>query len=546
VESDQKIAMCLVAELLSAAASVKETRPVVATYLTTTSLKSLVSHPDRDVRSAAAASVAKLGLAEQGTDDVELLGLLEAACYMLEDGELDAKNAELLSSKVPASNTGAASSLERGIEVMTYLVSKPMVKEELAHGFKATEESKHTGLELLVKAANKPGAGGALSGFGLASTFQLMAVTPLTLRKEGFEGKQMTMEQYDEIQSMQKTQDQKEVEDEEPELKEDSPEQCSARIARMAVANVPQALCQLTDGASDQTLSEVILAINRMATEQSVRGSMLQQGVLSKLIKIDKEEKNPSDLRKKIIRMLRHCIGKLMITTNPGLLTNAQRMGSIKPLVQLVRDIGSSDLQKFEALMALTNIASSGDDAKNKIVSDQGLSTIKFAMFNDHESVKQAATECMCNLVPNEKFMESLREVDELRLWLALASDYEVHFECARAAAGCLAMATGDPQIAKALISIKNFKERMDQTLESGSLEIMHRMLVVILNLAQLGDEFRVAAEEHGLIAFARAYVYSYHDGSKVTELEFSDEDMPNFRATVDVAKQIVKACDSS
>lgn len=541
-DSDQKTALCLVAELLAAAASVKDTRPTVGGYLMEPAIKNLVKHSDKDVRTAAASSVAKLGLAEQETEDIEIIGLLEAACYMLEDGDVGTDKADLVNANVPTSDTGALSSIDRGVEVMTYLVSKTLVKEELAHGFKATMESKYTGLELMVKVADRPGAGQALSAYGLASAFQLMAATPLTLRKESFEGKQVTMEQYDELRSMQKTQDEKEF-DEEPELKEDSPEQCGARIAKMAQANVPRALCLLADGASDQTLEQVIIGLNRMANEPSVRGTLIQQGVLSKLIKIEKLEKNPTDIRKKILRNLRHCIGKLLVTTNPTLLTSAQRMGSIKPLIQLIREVGSSELQQFEALMALTNIASVGDDTKNKIVAERGLAAFKFAMFSDHEMVKQAATEAMCNMVGNEKFMEELRQKDELRLWLALAADYEDHYACARAASGCLAMATADPEVAKTLISLDNFKKRMDETLECGSLEIMHRMLVVILNLAELGGEYREAADSNGLIAFAGAYVESYHDGSKAKELEFGEEEMPTFKATVEVAKQIVRVC---
>jgi len=544
VETDEKTSLCLVAEMMAAAASIKETRPIVANYLISTSMKSLVSHSDRDVRTAAASSVAKLGLAEQSTEDIEIIGLLEAACYMLEDGELDGEKKDLAKSAVPSS--GATSSLERGVEVMAYLASKTLVKEELCHGFKGMRESKYTGIELMVKAAERPGAGEALSAYGLASAFQLMAVTPLTLRREAFEGKQMTMEQYDEIQNMQKTEEEKELNKDELELAEDNPKQCAERISKMAAANVPRALVQLSINASDQTLEQVVLALNRFANEPSVRGSMIQHGVLTALIKLEKEEKNPTDLRKKILRNLRHCMGKMLVTTNPSLLTSAQRMGAIKPLVQLVRDVDSSDLQKFESLMALTNIASSGDDAKRRIVTERGIATCKFAMFSDHEMVKQASTECLCNLVPNEDFVKTLCEPDELRLWLALASDFEDHYGCARAAAGCLAMATGYEEVAKALITVPTFKERMDQTLESGSLEIMHRMLVVILNLVELGGEVKAAAEEHGLIAFAKAYVDSYHDGKKAAELKFGENDIGMFNATIDVGKQIAKLSDKS
>jgi tetratricopeptide (TPR) repeat protein len=546
VESNVKTAQCLVAELLASAASVKGCRPTVAEWIGNPTLKSLVSHKERDIRTAAASAVAKIGLGEQQTEDIDIISLLEAACYMLEDdGSDDPKKAEKMNVKVPGARTGATTSLERGIEVMTYLSSKTIVKEEIAHGFEAAPDSKHTGIELLVKAADMPSAGESLFAFGLASIFQLIAVTPLTIRREAFEGKQVTMEQYDELKHMQKTENEKQF-DEEPELKEDNPEQCARRIALLAKANVPRALVQLTEGASDQTLEQAILGLNRMADEASVRGTMIQQGVLSRMIKIEKEEQAPSEIRKKILRMIRHCIAKLLVTMNPGLLTSAQKMGSIKPLIQLVREIESSDLMKFEALLSLTNIAASGDDTKDKIAAEGGIPCIKFAMFTDHEMVKQAATECLCNMVPNEKFMATLREVDELRLWLALADDFEDNYNVARAAAGCLAMATGDPEVASTLVSINNFKERMDSILGSGSLEIMHRMLVVVQNLAEHGGKLREKAIENGLIAFAEAYADSYHDGKKAEELQLEEKDLAALNATVEVTKQIVRLCQGS
>ena len=548
VESNDVNALRIVAELLSSAASVKETRPMVAVYLNNDSIKALVAHQDRNVRTATASAVAKLGLAEDHTQDFEIMGLLQAACYMLEEGEeavavdKSENKVALVTYNIPRSS-GAKSSIERGVEVITYLITKTIVKEEIAHGFKATPDSKYSVLDLLVKISDTDAAKEGVSKFGIASIFQLMAVTPLTLRKEAFEGKEITMEQYDEIQRMQKTQEEKEIETD-SELKDDNEDQCSQRIVKMTNAGVPRALIQLTDGSSDQSLEQIVLALNRMANTQSVRGTMIQQGVLSALIKLEKNEKNPSDIRKKIIRSIRHCMAKLLVTINPGLLTSAQSMGSIKPLLQLVREIGSSDLQKFEALLSLTNLCSLGENTKNKVSSENGISTLKFAMFSDHPLVKKAATECLCNMVGNEKFMKALQDVDELRLWLALASDYEENFECARAAAGCLAMATGDPVVAQTLIQISNFKERMDSCLSSGSLEIIHRMLVVVLNLVEHDQETKVAAIENGLVAFCDAYTSSYHDGEKIKELGLEDHQLPAFNTTVEIAKEVVRKAD--
>ena len=53
------------------------------------------------------------------------------------------------------------------------------------------------------------------------------------------------------------------------------------------------------------------------------------------------------------------------MTTNPFLLSETQRMGPIKPLLWLTQLTGSTSLQQFESLLALTNLASAGDDAKN-------------------------------------------------------------------------------------------------------------------------------------------------------------------------------------
>merc|ERR1712127_788568 len=293
---------------------------------------------------------------------------------------------------------------------------------------------------------------------------------------------------------------------------------------------------------SDQSLEQIVLALNRMANAQSVRGTMIQQGVLSALIRLEKNEKNPSDIRKKIIRSIRHCMAKLLVTINPSLLTSAQSMGAIKPLLQLVREIDSNDLQKFEALLSLTNLVSMGDNTKNKIASEKGIPCLKYAMFSDHPLVKKAATECLCNMVGNEQFLKMLQDVDELRLWLALASDFEDNYECARAAAGCLAMATMYPEIANTLVQISNFKERMDTCLGSGSVEIIHRMFVVVLNLVEHGGETKINAIDSGLVAFCDAYIESYHDGKKIKELGLEDHELPAFNTTVEIAKEIAKA----
>ena len=231
-------------------------------------------------------------------------------------------------------------------------------------------------------------------------------------------------------------------------------------------------------------------------------------------------------------------------------------MGAIKPLVQLIRDHESSDLQQFEALMSVTNLASMGDETKNRIVAEKGIGTLSYAMFSEHESVRQAATEAMTNLVPHPDVMKHLADPEHLRLFVAFAAEYQNNFGCARAAAGCLAMAAQDSKIATTMVQLKTFRETAHVLLECGNLELMHRGLILILNLIyQQGNDgdnesskvpkCKKAVIDAGLVAFCSAYVDSYHDGKKAaSDLQFSQADQALMATTIDIAKEIVKACD--
>jgi protein unc-45 len=342
-----------------------------------------------------------------------MMGLLQASVQLLygvTPSELDDERLSKLKSYEESIKPTTA--IERGIEVLSYLASKTQVKEELAHGFRASLDSPSTALERLVELACAPNAGESLSAFGLATIFALMAVSFETLRREAFAGKDITMEQYDELQALSMTKQEKSME---PSEAEDTLAAVQERIRRMANADVPRAMVKLMNGASDSTVKQIIVGLNRMASEASVRGLIVQQGALSACIKVERgvrsrfimsvivivyntltlsfasfSQDNPSETGKNILRQARHCIAKLLVTTNPNLLTSSQQMGSIKPLIQLIRDNDSTDFQQFEALLAITNLASAGDETKEHIVAEKGISTLSYAMFSDHKMVRRA------------------------------------------------------------------------------------------------------------------------------------------------------------
>ena len=121
---------------------------------------------------------------------------------------------------------------------------------------------------------------------------------------------------------------------------------------------------------------------------------MIQQGCLTACINMIRDEK-ASDVKKKTILMA----AKLLLTTNPSMLTTPQQMGSIKSLIELVKDNKSTDLQQFEALLSLTNLGGFDNDLINRIVAERGISVLSYAMFSSNDIVRRAATEAMSNLV---------------------------------------------------------------------------------------------------------------------------------------------------
>jgi len=214
-------------------------------------------------------------------------------------------------------------------------------------------------------------------------------------------------------------------------------------------------------------------------------------------------------------------------------------MGSIKPLIHLVKDNESTDLQRFESLLALTNLASVDDETKSKIVSEKGIHVFHLAMFSDHNMVRRAATEAMSNLLPHDDMLTHLKDPSHLKLWIAFATDVQENMECSRAATGCLAMASSDVDIAIALGEATHFEDMITTLLQCGNLEIMHRLLVMLYNLTLHGASCQQEITKTGAYAFLERYIQSYKDGNH--DLGMTQLEVTQLMTTVDLAKEILR-----
>lgn len=540
ISSNDSRAMSIASELVSAASSIESTRPLLVTLIEEGSLDDLLMHPDADVRSGAASCAAKIGLSNKSlsADEGEVMGLLDVAIDLLFEDEA----VEDLHSNIGKESTSI--DMDRGIEVLAYLVSKTYVKEKIASGYMpdGPTSNRKSAIQRLVELGCDLGTSDSQIAYGLASIFNLVAVSIETLRKEEFIGKDITQEQYDQLQALGKTEEEKEASSKHDGEEGDDPSSVRKRIQKLANSNVSRALVKLLEGSSsDATQEKLLEGMGRMASESSVRGIMIQQGCLSACLRLDKGDK-PNETEKKILRQARCCVAKLLVTTNPGVLTLSQRTGSVGPLLKLVKDSDAMDLHHFEALMALTNLAGFDDETKNRVVAQQGIPILSHAMFSDHEMVRQAATEAMCNMVPHSEFMDHLTKDENIRVWVAFSMDYEANFGCARAAIGLLAMAVPDPEFANSLVKTQNFDEMIRSLLECGQLPLMHRLLALMVGLIEHGGKCREAVLTSGAGPFCKAYLITFSDEKKtMDDFNFSTEDRGSLSATMSLAKEIVK-----
>ena len=106
---------------------------------------------------------------------------------------------------------------------------------------------------------------------------------------------EITVEQYDQLQAMGKTNEEKELE--ESKVDQDSPEAVKARIQNMTHKGVCTAIVNLMkNDVSDRTKEQLVVCMMRMANEPSIRGQMIQHGCLSECQKVSKALKKISTL----------------------------------------------------------------------------------------------------------------------------------------------------------------------------------------------------------------------------------------------------------
>ncbi|XP_069379967.1 protein unc-45 homolog B isoform X4 [Paralichthys olivaceus] len=255
------------------------------------------------------------------------------------------------------------------------------------------------------------------------------------------------------------------------------------RVKRLLKAGVTSALAVMVkaDNAilTEQTkemLARVFLALSE---DPKDRGIIVAQGGGKTLIPLALDGTAAGKVK------ACHALAKIAAISNPEIAFPGERVYEVvRPLVSLL-NTERDGLQNFEALKGLTNLAGYSEKLRVKIVKEKALPEIENYMFEEHDQIRQAATECMCNLVTCKEVQQRYMEDgnDKLKLLVLLCGEDDERLQIA--AAGALAMITSaQKKLCTKLTQVTTqWLEILQRLCLHTNPNIQHRGLVIVYNL---------------------------------------------------------------
>ncbi|KAK6506449.1 hypothetical protein TWF506_011359 [Arthrobotrys conoides] len=329
------------------------------------------------------------------------------------------------------------------------------------------------------------------------------------------------------------------------------------RCQSLLAAGVVPALVRLTKKTSPQATaltSSIILSLSKVSAH---RGIMAQQGAVKLLLQIysslpaistssseDPESTSSESQPESTIHTITaHALSRLLISVNPSLAFSASVPinSSLPPLLNLIKSIHNSTadsrdlLPLFEALLALTNLASTTDSIRSVIVKKE-FTIIEELLLHANDMIQRAAVELVCNLMVAPEtvslFVEGPRSGNRLQMLLAIAQADDVPSRLA--AGGALAMLTEWDAGVKKILEREGGVQRVLEICEDEDDGVVFRGVVVMRNLVIVGGEDGVkkAKEEGGVDILKRIL-------EEAVVAEEKNGDM--ISALVEVLKALVK-----
>lgn len=238
------------------------------------------------------------------------------------------------------------------------------------------------------------------------------------------------------------------------------------------------------------SLTLVVSIIFSLSRTTKFRGQMAQQGAIKLLLHAFSVL--PSELVTPR-RTTAHALARILITTNPAHVFGGSNplplTSAIRPLLLLLSDdptVESRDLLPvFESLLALTNLASTDDTARNPIIRI-AFSQLEELLLSNNNLVTRATVELICNLMQSPecvaKFADGGKQASQrMHILLALADAED--FATRRAAGGALASLTEWDTAVNAILERDRGVVILLALCKEDEEELRHRGAVCVLNV---------------------------------------------------------------
>ncbi|XP_033828691.1 protein unc-45 homolog B [Periophthalmus magnuspinnatus] len=260
------------------------------------------------------------------------------------------------------------------------------------------------------------------------------------------------------------------------------------RVKRLLKAGVISALAVMVKADSailtDQTKEMMARVFLALSEDPKDRGTIVAQGGGKALIPLALEGTDAGKVKAS------HSIAKIASISNPEIAFPGERVYEVvRPLVSLL-STDKEGVQNFEALRGLTNLAGFSEKLRVKIVKEKALPEIENYMFEENEKIRQAATECMCNLVTCKEVQDRYLEDgnDKLKLLVLLCGEDDDSLQIA--AAGALAMLTAAQKklCKKMTVVTAQWLEILQRLCLHPNPYIQHRGIVTVYNMLNADD----------------------------------------------------------
>ncbi|KAI5847321.1 armadillo-type protein [Morchella snyderi] len=252
---------------------------------------------------------------------------------------------------------------------------------------------------------------------------------------------------------------------------------CSRKISQNAIAIV----------------TNIFLSLSQ---HQKHRGLIAQQGGVKLLLQFYSAVTGDTSHDRRIKQACSHALSRVLVSTNPSHVFSSQLpvASAVRPLLALLDDSDDQPtlLPVFEALLALTNLAST-DNSTRDIIIRIGWQKIEETMLSSNAMVQRATVELVCNLMASpdgvEKFADGSKSAgNRLHILLALADSEDLATR--RAAGGALAMLTEWDKACEAIMNRERGVEILLTMVSEDNEEVRHRGVVCIRNLVCGGGEY--------------------------------------------------------